>query len=216
MDGFLKSEPNRTLLAYADHVKRTSEDVAIDIGCGAGRNLLPLSAGGWRVLGTDLSRPMLEAAWQRVVASPDGRRLALALAPMDALPVRSQSADLVVAHGIWNLATSDEQFRRALAEAARIARDNAALFIFTFSRHTLPPDAAPVAGETLTYTQFSGQRQIFLTDLQLQQELERAGFTPDPQLPLVEHNRASATALHVAGGGPVIYEGGFRKRRSAS
>lgn len=212
VDGFRTSEPNRTLLEYAAGIRPSPDGVAVDIGCGAGRNLLPLSALGWRLLGTDLSRPMLEAARQRRVASPESGRLGLALAPMDALPVRSQSVDLVVAHGIWNLATSDEQFRRALAEAARIARVGAALFLFTFSRHTLPPDAAPAPGQTLTYTQFSGQRQIFLTSDQLHHELAQAGFLPDPALPLVEHNRPSAATL-LAGGGPVIYEGGFRRRR---
>ena len=67
--------------------------------------------------------------------------VSLALAPMDALPVRAGSFDLVVAHGIWNLARSAAELRRAVAEAARVAAPGAALFVFTFSRNTLPPDA---------------------------------------------------------------------------
>jgi hypothetical protein len=46
----------------------------------------------------------------------------------------------VVAHGIWNLARTTTEFRRAIAEAARVARPGACLFVFTFSRTTLAPD----------------------------------------------------------------------------
>jgi hypothetical protein len=84
--------------------------------------------------------------------------------------------------------------------------------VFTFSRNTLPPDAAPVAGEPFVYTQFSGTPQCFLTDAQLLAELAAAGFTPDTAVPLTEHNRRTAGALASAGGPPVIYEAAFRYR----
>ncbi|MEO8682331.1 MAG: hypothetical protein ABI665_25005, partial [Vicinamibacterales bacterium] len=126
------------------------------------------------------------------------------------LPFRDHSADLVVAHGIWNLARSGREFREGLAEAARVAKPNAALFVFTFSRHTLPPSAEPVAGETFVFTQFSGAPQCFLTESQLRDELLTAGFAPDPDLPLRELNLPPPGAPAVRGG-PVIYEGGFRR-----
>ncbi len=59
-------------------------------------------------------------------------------APMEHLPVPDRAFDLVVAHGIWNLARSGPQFRLAVAEAARAARPGAGLFVFTFSRNALP------------------------------------------------------------------------------
>ena len=46
--------------------------------------------------------------------------------------------------------------RRAAAPGAR-------LFVFTVSRHTLPPEEQPVAGETFVFTRFSGEPQVFLT-----------------------------------------------------
>ena len=45
------------------------------------------------------------------------------------------------------------------------------LFVFTFSRHTLPPDTQPVPGESFVFTQFSGAPQCFLTEPQLLTEL---------------------------------------------
>jgi hypothetical protein len=128
---------------------------------------------------------------------------------MDAIPVATNSADLVVAHGIWNLARSSREFRNAVAEAARVSRPGAGLFVFTFSRHTLPDDASPVAGESFVFTQFSGQPQCFLTRDELIGELGAAGFVLDPAIPLAEYNLRPGRAL-CGGGPPVIYEAAFR------
>jgi len=147
--GFVTSPPNATLLRLAgEELRRSPACRALDLGCGAARNAVPLAMQGWRVLGLDLSLPMLQAARERMRAELDSRhRLQLALSPMDRLPVADRSCELVVAHGIWNLARSSAEFRAAVREAARVSADGAALFVFTFSRNTLPADAAPVHGE---------------------------------------------------------------------
>jgi hypothetical protein len=118
----------------------------------------------------------------------------------------------VVAHGIWNLARSSAEFRAAVREAARVSADGAALFVFTFSRNTLPADAAPVHGETFVFTQFSGDPQCFVTEEQLVSEMRAAGFLPDEAVPLRELNRPRPGDVTV-GRVPVIYEGLFRRRR---
>ena len=212
VEGFARSGPNETLLAVARRELASAGPSGrlLDLGCGAGRNALPLAREGWTVLGTDLSQPMLRAAARRVEEEKLGGKVALALAPMDQLPAANASVDLVVAHGIWNLARSRAEWTRALAEAARVARPGAFLFVFTFSRHTLSPDAEPIPGESFVFTQFSGQPQCFLTAEELLAELAAAGFVPDPAVPLREHNRRPRGALH-KGGPPVIYEAGFRR-----
>ena len=212
VEGFSRSEPNAVLMTYAAQVIDTlARPLAVDIGCGAGRNAVPLARSGWNVVGTDLSRPMLEAASTRLTNEPNRGRALVLLAPMDALPVADSSADLVIAHGIWNLAASSVEMRNGIREAARIARPGAALFVFTFSRHTLPPDAAPVPGESFVFTQFSGRPQCFLTAEQLVAEMDAAGFDADPAVPLTEYNRPVPGALRGTGG-PVIYEAAFRRR----
>jgi len=151
---------------------------------------------------------MLCAALRRVREESFGDQLSLILASMGALPLRDRSCDLVVAHGIWNLARSSADFRRAVQEAARVAKIGAGLFVFTFSRHTLPPNAEPVSGEPFVFTQFSGEPQCFLTEEQLVSELGVAGFVPESSVPLREYNRRTAGVL--ASGAPVIYEAAFR------
>jgi SAM-dependent methyltransferase len=200
------------LLRYAASQRPSSGRLRIlDIGGGAGRNAVPLSADGALLVLLDLSWPMLRAAATR----EGGDRLRLALASMAPLPIRDRSVDLIVAHGIWNLARSDEEFRLAVREAARVARPGAGLFLFTFSRNTLAPDARPVEGESFTFTQFSGGPQIFVRDDQLVAELHAAGFDPDPALPLRELNLPPPGQRRL-GGPPVIYEGAFRRRQQGA
>ncbi len=211
--GFSTAAANEVLLGFvrAELARRPGLRV-LDVGCGAARNAAPMAAEGATVIGTDVAWPMLEAARRRVEDAGVVRRVALVRAPMDRVPLGDASVDLVVAHGIWNLARSAAEFRRAIAEAARVARPDAGLFVFTFSRATLASGDRPVPGEPFVFTQFAGEPQCFLTEAELVDELLRAGFEKDPPGPLTEYNRPVA-GRSLTRGGPVIYEGTFRAIR---
>jgi SAM-dependent methyltransferase len=210
--GFSSSPPNNELMQFAAlEFARTPHGCAVDVGCGAGRNAIPLVESGWVVVGVDLSAPMLHAAAERARQAGLEQQCRLVVSRMDQLPLRDRSADLLIAHGIWNLARSATEFRAALRDAARVAKTDAGLFVFTFSRNTLPIEAVPVAGEPFVFTDFSGEPQCFLTHEQLLSELARVGFTPDSCAPVRELNRPRAGDL-CAGRVPVIYEGTFRFR----
>lgn len=208
--GFSQSPPNPFLIRFAAEELQPGAGWLLDIGCGAGRNAIPLARLGWQVLGVDLSRPMQEAAASRAAKESLSARARFAVAQMDALPARDGTFDFIVAHGVWNLARSAAEFRRAVADAARVAKPHAPLFVFTFSRHTLPDDAQPVSGEPFVFTQFSGEPQCFLTAAQLVSELDSAGFAIDARVPLAEHNLPKPGALDSIRT-PVIYEGVFRR-----
>ncbi|HEX5216312.1 MAG TPA: class I SAM-dependent methyltransferase [Vicinamibacterales bacterium] len=209
--GFVRSPPNDVLMSFAERERRRpGAGRALDLGCGAGRNAVPMAQQGWSVTGVDLSWPMLAAAAERARQEGVSDRFTLIRARMDGIPIASASCDLVIAHGIWNLAGSARELRAAVAEAARVARPGAALFVFTFSRHTLPDDAVPIAGEPFAFTQFSGRPQTFLTETQLMDLLDAHGFSPEPAVPLTEYNRSPS--IRLAGGPPVIYEAAFRRR----
>ena len=123
MAGFAQSAPNAVLMTFAEEeLKRSIGGRVLDIGCGAGRNAVPLARLGWKVVGTDLSWPMLCAAASRTHQDQLDHRLHVVLAPMERIPARDPSFDLVIAHGIWNLARSGAHFRQALDEATRVAK----------------------------------------------------------------------------------------------
>ncbi len=213
--GFSTAAANEVLLEFVrTELARRPGLRVLDLGCGAARNAAPMAAEGAAVIGTDVAWPMLEAARRRVESAGLGRRVALVRAPMDHLPLRDASVDLVVAHGIWNLARSAAELRRAIAEAARVARPGAGLFVFTFSRATLAPGDQPVPGEPFVFTQFAGEPQCFLTEAELVAELLRARFEKDPPGPLTEYNRP-VPGRTLTRGGPVIYEGTFRAVRQS-
>ena len=211
--GFVSGAPNQQLLAFAAaFVSAAAPPRCLDLGCGAARNSLPLAAMGFHVTGTDLSLPMIEAARERAAREGAGLPVEFIHAPMAPLPFDDRSFDLIVAHGVWNLATAGAEFRAAVREAARVAKPGAGLFVFTFSRHTLADDAAPDPGETFVFSSWNGEPQVFLTEHELVAELARAGFDRNDDIPIVEYNRPAANALR-AGGPPVIYEATFIRSR---
>jgi ubiquinone/menaquinone biosynthesis C-methylase UbiE len=209
--GFENSPPNPVLMRFAKDELARGGIRALDLGCGAGRNAVPFAQQGWDVAGIDDSAPMLQGASRRARAAGIEARVHLALATMERVPVRDASFDLVVAHGIWNLARTTREFRGAVREAARVSKPGAGLFVFTFSRHTLSAEARPLAGEAFVHTKFSGQPQCFLREQELLNEMAAAGFEPHPGVPLTEYNRPAPGSIRVAAG-PVILEAGFRLR----
>ena len=208
--GFTRTPANAELLRFAAMKLRTvGAGWALDLGCGAGRNMLPLARLGWRMLGIDLSVPMLLESARRGREEERTSRCHFARSAMDYLPLRDRSCDLLIAHGIWNLARSSAELRAAVREAARVAKPDAGLFVFTFSRATLSDEAQPIKGETFVFSDFSGEPQCFLTAEQLTAELAGEKFISDPEVPLIELNRQPRGSLTMAGA-PVIHQGAFR------
>ncbi len=214
VESFRTAVPNEDLLQYAKELQSRSGAQSLrvlDIGGGAGRNAVPLARLGLNVVCTDLSSPMLRAAQEKLDQEGVALRVCLVEAPMSPLPLLDNEFDLIVAHGIWNLARSGAEFRAGIAEAARVARPGAGLFLFTFSRHTIPETDAPVEGETFVFTQFNGEPQCFLSEEELVRELGQAGFALDPEVPLREFNRTPFPRV-TAQGPPVLYQGTFTYR----
>lgn len=54
-----------------------SSRIAVDLGCGTGRNLIPLAEKGWRVIGVDLSLDMLREFRAKVASSVQNEAVAI-------------------------------------------------------------------------------------------------------------------------------------------
>lgn len=184
---------------------------ALDIGCGAGRNTVPLALAGYGTLGIDLSAAMIRAARDKADAE-GASRCRLSLASMTALPLRDGTMDLIVAHGIWNLSRRDGELRMAIREAARVARPGGRLFVYTFSRRSLQDTVKPVAGQQFIFASSKDAEHCYLTPEQLVSELAKAGFVGDDACPAGELNTPRAGAVQLTNS-PVFLEGAFIRRR---
>jgi ubiquinone/menaquinone biosynthesis C-methylase UbiE len=171
----------------------------LDIGCGAGRNSIPLAQSGHRVTGVDRAPNMLVAARQGALRAGVADRCQFVAGDMDHLGVAAGEFDLVVAHGVWNLADGDEVFLRAVAEAARAARAGASLFVFTFARVPATPAAPP--GSRFAVPLTDGTARCYVTEADLDAVLAERGF----------HRASGPLTLYNAvprpGSPPPIFEG---------
>lgn len=215
VENFRTNSPNDVLMRYARELMErhhAGEPLrALDIGGGAGRNAVPLAQLGYHVTCTDLSVPMLRAANIKRQQEAPPNSVELTLSPMAPLPFADDKFDLIIAHGIWNLAMSDREFRCGVAEAARVAKPDASLFLFTFSRHTIPDNAPSFEGEEFIFTQFGDEPQCFLREEEIIDELQRAGFKRNSTAPLTEYNCPPPPYDRVQRP-PVIYEGIFTRK----
>lgn len=107
-------------------LRRRAGEVArvLDVGCGAGQELLPF-LGDAVCVGVDLAAAHLDSARSLLRAREPQARLAMLRAAVEALPVRSQWADAVICRLV--LPYTDN--RRALREIARVLRPGGGLVI---------------------------------------------------------------------------------------
>jgi SAM-dependent methyltransferase len=107
-----------------DHLDWTGEELALDIGCGPGGFLSPLSLRAGRVMGFDLSLGMLARARK---GTPHGQAH-LAAADIQALPLVSDSLDVVVAaFMLYHVPHLD----RALRELSRVLQSGGTILAVT-------------------------------------------------------------------------------------
>jgi len=108
--------------------------VVFDLACGAGRWLLPLERAGARVVGADLSWPLLQRA--AGLRQQQHASFALLRADMQHMPLTSGSCDVVL-----SMFTSFGYFEEVegdlavLREARRVLRPTGSLFVDVFNPH---------------------------------------------------------------------------------
>lgn len=203
---FVDSPPNQKLMEFAAKLMEEFQRplAILDIGCGAGRNALPLARLGHNLTGIDRSGPMLEAARNGAQALGILSNCRFLPGEMERLDFPDASFDLVIAHGIWNLAGSDSVFLQAVGEAGRVAHPGAGLFVFTFAR--IAGMGAPESGRRFAELSASGNTHCFVSEVDLCSILEGEGFRQPPGVGLTLYN-----AVRKPGLPPPIFEGQWRK-----
>lgn len=101
----------------------------LDVGCGAGVDLVRFARGGARTAGVDVSESAIALARQNV----QQRRLeaALCVADGEALPFPSDSFDFVFAHGVVQYACGDQAI---VDECRRVVKPGGTVFVQVYNR----------------------------------------------------------------------------------
>jgi SAM-dependent methyltransferase len=107
-----------------DHLDWTGEESALDIGCGPGGFLSPISLRAGRVIGIDLSSGMLATARENA----SNGRAHLAAADIETLPLVADSVDVVIAaFMLYHVPHLD----LALEELSRVLHNDGAILAVT-------------------------------------------------------------------------------------
>lgn len=96
----------------------------LEVGCGAGTDLIRFARNGARVTGVDMASSAVKLAAGNF--SMEGRKADLLVADGEALPFADRSFDLVYAHGVVQYTTSD----RALVQECRRVLNPGGVAIF--------------------------------------------------------------------------------------
>jgi alkylated DNA repair dioxygenase AlkB/SAM-dependent methyltransferase len=107
--------------------------VVADVGCGDGKYFPAIWEAGSYVIGTDISRPLLETAFCKSEATPDTRKVsvrreylrdrpAVAVADCMSVPLRSKSCDAAICIAVMHHLSTRERRIRCIEELVRIVR----------------------------------------------------------------------------------------------
>jgi SAM-dependent methyltransferase len=137
----------REHLAQSGMLVPGTDRLAIDFGCGTGRNLIPLAEAGWNVIGFDLSQQMLIEFRKMAEASSTTNpgssgptkvsdRCALVHGNMvEADCLQSQSADAVLCmYSSFGMIQGRKHRRRFLMHVRRLLKPNGLFFVHVHNR----------------------------------------------------------------------------------
>jgi SAM-dependent methyltransferase len=101
----------------------------LDVGCGAGVEVVRFSRGGARVTGIDLSAQAVGLTRQNL--AQQGLTASLAVADGEAIPLPDASQDFVFAHGVVQYTADD---RRLVAEVRRVLKPGGLALFQVYNR----------------------------------------------------------------------------------
>lgn len=191
IEEFAKRETDhrlRELIEAEDHPETLR---VLDLGCAAGRNTVYLVAKRCDAYAIDLSEPMVRVCRERLaplIGEAEAERRVRQAAMEDLTMFEDGSFDLIVALGIYQQATTLEEWDRAIDETRRILRPRGRLLLATFAPGTdlTGGDGDPVEGEPHVFTIRDGMRAVLFSAGELDERLRAFGLEPATKTDEVE------------------------------
>jgi SAM-dependent methyltransferase len=206
VEQFAKRDPDHRLIELTKQYADPGSVRVLDLGCAGGRNVELLLRAGFDTHALDGSRGMVDATRARVTNLVSAEELTRRIfqGRIDDLSFAAdRSFDLMVALGIFQVAQTDDEWERALAEAARVLRPGGRALVSNFAPGTGPLDTPPrkVEGTRLVYEGFRAGPTCLLTAAEVDAEFRRIGLIPEVPTETVERHtedqrRVTVNALY--------------------
>ena len=119
----------------------------LDVGCGAGRNLVYFLRSGYDVMACDRDPDAVRAV--RALASrlaPDLPDVNFRVEPVESMTFADASADVVIASAVLHFAASDQQFEGMLRSAWRVLKRGGLFFARLASSIGIEGQVQPIEG----------------------------------------------------------------------
>jgi SAM-dependent methyltransferase len=184
VERFAARDPDVRLVALLDAQDDPAGFRVLDLGCAAGRNAVLLAERVFDLQALDASSALVERTRERLapILGRENAESRVRVGRMEQLAdFPDASFDLVVALGVLHQAQSGAQWKRAVAEVARLLVRGGRLLYAGWSPLSRP-DGVPleaVPGEPGMYLGFHTGRHYLVGARDLDTELAGAGFTPE-------------------------------------
>lgn len=206
VERFAARDPDHRLVKLIEGYHDPPRTRVLDIGCAGGRNADFLASRGFDLFAVDASSAMIQRTRERVAAvlgKKEAQRRVRRATMEDLSEFESANFDLIIALGVFHIATTRKQWHGALSEAARVLAPGGLMLVSVFGNRTNPTGKGitPVPGEPNVYEGLSSGRHYLVGPEELDAEMARRGLeTVEPTetvvVPLESGQRVTINALY--------------------
>jgi len=181
---FAQRDPDHRLLELVEEYTIPRQIRVLDLGCAGGRNTVFLAKKWFDIYAIDGSLAMIEETRNRVAKiignEASGNRIHHGLMT-DLSRYDSASFDLMVALGIFQNATTADEWHKALTEASRVLKIHGRMLVADFHSDS-SPEGKPLVHDTSeahVYHGFGPNPMYLLNEKEHDHEFQKFGLIPD-------------------------------------
>jgi len=158
IEWFKKRPMSPYWIDFFSHIPSITNKRVLDLGCGTGRNSEMLINLGYNVYCCDRYATMIKETKNLLKKMKLSRQFInghVSIQSMDRLSFKPDFFDIVLSHGVYHNAFTEEEFKKSIQESARVLKNSGFLCYNIFSSNILP-DLSLSPQKNHTYTTKEG------------------------------------------------------------